>query len=125
MYVYNVKVLAAIDGDTIECDVDLGLNVHKIERLRLSGVDTPELTSQDPAQRAHAQAAKDFVVDKLREAIVVRVSTEKPYSADKYGRWLGLFSYQYISDNKADSWRCLNTDLLTAGHAKPYAGGKR
>ena len=46
MYQYNANIRKVVDGDTIEIDIDLGLStwVHS-ERIRLYGIDTPEVWS--------------------------------------------------------------------------------
>lgn len=41
-YRYNAKVLRVVDGDTIDCMVELGFNVTMQIRFRLSGFDAPE-----------------------------------------------------------------------------------
>ena len=51
-----------IDGDTVVCQLDLGLRVHCEQPIRLTGVDAPELLSGDPAQRVAAQEARSRVV---------------------------------------------------------------
>ncbi len=41
-YTYRATCVRVVDGDTLELDVDLGFGVHKIDRFRLLGIDTPE-----------------------------------------------------------------------------------
>ena len=47
MYEYKAKLLRVIDGDTIDCVIDLGFNVRLKERIRLKGIDTPETRTRD------------------------------------------------------------------------------
>ena len=42
MYEYRAKLVRAVDGDTIDCEVDLGFTVFIKARFRLAGIDTPE-----------------------------------------------------------------------------------
>jgi micrococcal nuclease len=43
-YVYRIKALVAvIDGDTIDLDLDLGFSLVLRQRVRLYGLDAPEL----------------------------------------------------------------------------------
>ena len=42
MYEYKAKLVRVIDGDTIDCIIDLGFDVRLKERIRLKGIDTPE-----------------------------------------------------------------------------------
>ena len=39
---YNAKVLRVVDGDTIDCMVDLGFNVTMKIRFRMVGYNAPE-----------------------------------------------------------------------------------
>ncbi|HSV30240.1 MAG TPA: thermonuclease family protein [Candidatus Omnitrophota bacterium] len=52
---YDAQVLRVIDGDTFEARVPVWLGLDMTVRIRLRGVDTPELHGPCPAQ---AQAAK-------------------------------------------------------------------
>ena len=36
-----------VDGDTIDLLIDLGFNAWKKERIRLSGINTPETRTKD------------------------------------------------------------------------------
>jgi micrococcal nuclease len=120
MYEYRVVFRNAVDGDTVDVVIDLGLNVHKAERLRLAGLDAPELRAKDPAQRKAAEEAQAYVRQMLSAASAITVRTDKPYSTDKYGRWLGTVSFTINGET-----RCLNDELIAQGHAKPYDGGVR
>jgi len=51
-----------IDGDTVVMQIDLGFRTHMEQPIRITGVDTPELLSADPAERVAAQEAKSHVV---------------------------------------------------------------
>ena len=42
MYQYKAKITRIIDGDTVDCDIDLGFKVILAkQRIRLYGIDTP------------------------------------------------------------------------------------
>lgn len=60
-YTYRAKALTIHDGDTFTADVDLGFGTHTWVRLRLHGVNCPELSAQDGS----GQRAKDFTVHLL------------------------------------------------------------
>jgi len=121
MYEYKATVDAVIDGDTIDVDIDLGFRVATNQRVRLRGVDTPEMNSSDPAKRAKAQEAKAFVVKWLEswagEGRVVLIRSHKPGGGDKYGR--------FLADVIAPGGRSLATDLIAEGHAVAYDGGAK
>lgn len=42
MYEYKAVILNVVDGDTFDLDIDLGFNVHTLERVRLLDIDCPE-----------------------------------------------------------------------------------
>ena len=52
MQEYSGKVLRVVDGDTVDCIIDLGFDISIRKRCRLHGIDTPEVRSKDPDQRA-------------------------------------------------------------------------
>ena len=58
MYTYSCKVLKVVDGDTLDLEIDLGFNVRIKERIRLYGVDTPEVFGA--AASSEGAAASDF-----------------------------------------------------------------
>ena len=47
MYVYKCEIVKVIDGDTLDVLIDLGFNIKMKERVRLLGVDTPEVFGQN------------------------------------------------------------------------------
>ena len=58
-FVYNATLDRIVDGDTFDCILDLGFDVklHK-QRVRLSGIDTPESRTRDLAEKKLGLAAK-------------------------------------------------------------------
>ena len=80
IYTYQAVVLRVVDGDTLWVDIDLGFKFSVVQKLRLRGIDCPEMNTKK------GQKAKRFV-----EAIVkvsgskVLITTTKP---DKYDRYL-------------------------------------
>ena len=130
MYEYGVKVLRVLDGDTIECEIDLGFNVKKTETLRLTGVDTPEKNGPTEAERTAAHKASIFTASTLlavsdpTNPLQFKVQTAKPYDTDKYGRWLGTIFWRKKLD-APNLWHNHNADLIAGGFAKKYDGGKK
>jgi micrococcal nuclease len=113
MFEYFARVHEIIDGDTLDVSVDLGFHIQHIIRLRLYGIDTPELKSKDANERQLANLAAKKLTD-LLEGKVVTVKTHK--SSDKYGRYLAEIIHDGVNINKL---------LLTEGLAKEYYGGKK
>jgi micrococcal nuclease len=119
MYEYRVKkVLAVIDGDTIDVDIDLGFNVSYTQRVRLAGIDTPESRTKDLKEKALGLEVKEFLKKQLKDALSVTIKTEKPDSSEKYGRILG---WLYVNEND----KSLNELMIEQGYAWTYDGGTK
>jgi micrococcal nuclease len=109
-FVYRLKVLAkVVDGDTVDLDLDLGFSLTLRQRVRLYGVDAPELRSKDPAEKARAQESQAFVSQWFAQPGAVLVRTTKE---EKYGRML--------ADCYREGAPSLCTELLERGLAQPY-----
>lgn len=82
-YCYRAEYVRAVDGDTVDLNVDLGFRVRKLIRVRILGLDTPELREPNgPEARLYAGALLSHGED-----FPLRVVTYKD-KTDKYGRWL-------------------------------------
>lgn len=121
MYTYKARIIKVVDGDTVDCKLDLGFYFYAEKRVRLSGIDAPETNSPDKLLREAAAKTKARLINILenREIYVV---TELD-KTDKYGRVLGVF-YENLKDvgNAANS---INIKLVQEGLASRYSGGKR
>jgi micrococcal nuclease len=109
-YIFNAIINNVVDGDTVDAIVDLGFYVNYNTRLRLYGINTPELHATDPAVRAKALEAKNYVISKLPVGTAVTLQT---FGQEKYGRFLAKV---FISDYN------LNDDLVAQGLASIYFG---
>ena len=111
-YIYKAIVERVVDGDTLLLRIDLGFQVLKRQRLRLSSIDTPSL--DEPLGK---KAAK-FVRDQLAKVDFVMVKTGK---IDIYGRYVGHVFYSMSTQNKEtifQSGRYLNQELVDKGLAR-------
>lgn len=120
-YIYRFFMTRAIDGDTIVGTLDLGFDIKFFERkFRLAGIDTPEMNSKDPAQRAKAQAARDFVKHALdgNTSVVIQTIKSKAGSdaVDSFGRYLAIVCY---TDPDGVQHQ-LNEQLLELGLAEGF-----
>lgn len=116
MYEYRVKsVLAVVDGDTIDVDIDLGFDISITKRVRLAGIDTPESRTSDKAEKVLGLEVKNLLKETLKKATTVVIKTEKPDSSEKYGRVLG---WLYI-DGAEQSF---NEAMIASGYAWEYMG---
>lgn len=119
MYDYKAQVVNVVDGDTVDLDVDLGLDVHVNLRVRLYGINTPEKTG---TTKEAGMAAKKFAEGWLRNrAIGVKTVKDKQ---EKFGRYLAIIEdASHPEDGVIKT--SLNQALIEAGHAVQYFGGKR
>jgi len=114
MYEYRAKVLSVYDGDTITVLVDLGFNTFRKIKIRLYGINTPELKSKDENERKLAKKAKLVLQNKiLNKDIIIKTFKDKK---GKYGRYLAEIYVNNININEL---------MVKQGFAKPYFGGKR
>lgn len=112
-FVYNATLERIVDGDTFDCCLDLGFDVklHK-QRVRLSGIDTPESRTRDLSEKKLGLAAKE----RLKELCTGKFKI-KSLGKGKYGRILGI---PYTEDGKD-----ICEILIKEGHAVEYHGGTK
>lgn len=106
MYEYKAEVKKVVDADTVDLVIDLGFNIKVQKRVRVLGIDAPEVRTDE------GKEAKQFVESYLQVGAEVIVRTERDKN-DKYGRFLADIIHQGIPLSKV---------LLDKGLAKPYAG---
>ena len=116
MYEYRVKtVLAVVDGDTIDVEIDLGFDISITKRVRLAGIDTPESRTTNKEEKVLGLEVKELLKKKLKDAKQIVIRTEKPDSSEKYGRVLG---WLYLEGDGES----VNTALIAGGYAWGYMG---
>ena len=81
MYEYKAKVIKVYDGDTVTVILDLGFNVTIKERLRLAGINTPEVRGVEKVEGKISR-------DRLRELILGEEVIVKTSKRGKYGRYI-------------------------------------
>ena len=127
MYTYNiVDVNRIVDGDTVDVTIDLGFSILYKTRVRLYGINTPEVRTKDLEEKKRGQAASQRLSDIIDEAEfsgyeLILESTEK----DKYGRYLGIIYIRKQEQQGVFFDIDVNQQLIKEGHAVPYYGGKR
>lgn len=122
-YIRRCRILRVVDGDTLDCEIDLGFNMRVTERIRLLGVNAPEAKGETKGAAGAATAfveqwldrnsTRSFSFDGVGDWerwFILR--TEKD---DAFGRWLG-----HISCESGGFYTSLNDALLIAGHAVPW-----
>lgn len=112
MYIYAAIVNRVVDGDTLDLTVDLGFNIKKDMRVRLHGVDTPEVygVKKTSEEYQKGKAASEFVIQwlaVLNNKVVIQTHKDKQ---GKYGRYLAT-----VINPSNDL--TLNEALIENGHA--------
>ncbi len=79
-YRYRAALVRVIDGDTYVLEVDLGFRVSTTLEVRLRGVDTPELPTQEGA------SARAFALSALSGAQKIVIESVKDKRS--FARWV-------------------------------------
>lgn len=92
MYEYRVRNVRVVDGDTIDCDIDLGFGVTlSQQRVRLNGIDTPEKRTRDPLEKKAGILATEFVERWFASQSEYTLLSQEFNPTGKFGRILGDF----------------------------------
>ncbi|MCZ6635150.1 MAG: DUF1016 N-terminal domain-containing protein, partial [bacterium] len=111
---YTAVVVEIIDGDTLWVDIDCGFHIYTLQKVRLRGIDTPELKT------AEGQRARDFVNAALENLPFIAVTTTRP---DKYDRYLTDIFYHSGTEDPEVVLRegtFLNRAILKTGLAERF-----
>lgn len=111
MYEYRAQILRVVDGDTVHARVDLGFDVRFDMKLRLAGINAPEMkTPEGPP--AKARLVELLGLAELGGAVsVVTIRTQKD-KQEKYGRYLATLIMADGTD--------VNARMIAEGQAVPY-----
>jgi micrococcal nuclease len=114
MYRYKADLIRVVDGDTWDVRIDLGFKMTTEQRVRLAGIDTPEIWRQkkDSEEYKKGMAASEYVKQRLAEhqnQFIIETTKE----AGVYGRYLATI---YLPDNASS----FNQELIDEGHAEVY-----
>jgi micrococcal nuclease len=82
MYEYQAKVIRVVDGDTIEVEVDLGFHIKMNMKIRLAGINAPEMST------AEGKKTKAEMIHLLEDQTVTLLTIKD--KQEKYGRYLGV-----------------------------------
>ena len=111
---HAVDVIRTIDGDTFEARVHVLPGRDLLTRVRLRGIDAPELKAACPQELQMAEAASSALRDLLGQGGV----TIYHIGPDKYqGRVVAD-----VATGKTDN---VSAALLAGGYARSYTGGRR
>lgn len=111
---YAVEVLRVVDGDTFEARVNLWPGLHTTTKVRLRGIDAPEMSARCSEERTKAEGARNALRTILDqgEVGIARVTLEK------YGG-------RVLADALTHATPDVSEAMLVTGHVRPYSGGRR
>ena len=114
MFEYKAQLIRVVDGDTLDCRIDLGFSVFVKKRVRLMGIDTWESRTRDLEEKKKGLAAKSRLIGLLQadDGEFTLIS----YGVGKFGRVLG--EIEVTAGNVCDI-------LVAEGHAYAYFGGNK
>jgi micrococcal nuclease len=125
IYIYKASLIRVVDGDTVELVIDQGFSDFTEQKMRLYGIDSPEMRTN--AGKALTNALRSQYPEGSKLAVQSIEGPKKKQFQDKYGRYLAI-----IYDEKPESPReitngqkilevaptSLNARLIVEGHAK-------
>ena len=107
------KVISVYDGDTITVASYLKGDPQCYKfKVRLNGIDSPELRGSSSTEKHHAIESRDALKDRILDKIIHL----NILGTEKYGRILGDVIYNGEDINK---W------MIEKGYAIPYNGGTK
>ncbi|GAB4179354.1 MAG: hypothetical protein OHK0024_17690 [Thalassobaculales bacterium] len=108
------QVLAVIDGDTLAVRAHVWLGQTVETKVRLAGIDTPELRGRCPRERALAEQARQRLSDAVAGGEVVLT-----------GIHFGKYAGRVVATVHTPAGQDLAAMLRGAGLARAYRGGGR
>lgn len=108
-YTYAATLIRVIDGDTVDVTIDVGFHLTTVQRLRLLGINAPEM--HGPSHVAGI-SAKAWLIEAL-DGKTLYVRTHK---SDVFGRWLA----ELLAVSEDGSEININQAMLDAGQAVAF-----
>jgi len=99
LYTYRARITDVYDGDTVTADIDLGLSIWaRGEKMRLYGIDTPEIRGGKAITKQKAKEARDFLRSQvLNRPVILRTIKDRK---GKYGRYLTIIYKDGVNINE-------------------------
>jgi endonuclease YncB( thermonuclease family) len=111
---FPAEVLRVIDGDTFEARVHVWPGLDITTKVRLRGIDAPEMKADCRSEAVKAEAAR-MALQLLLSRGDVSIARVTP---DKYGG-------RVVADAMTRSTPDVSAAMLEAGHVRRYTGGRR
>lgn len=110
----TAEVIRVIDGDTFEARVHAWPGIEITTRVRLRGIDAPEMSANCRAEAIKADASRAALQSILAQGGVAIMRL----SPDKYGG-------RVVADASTRATPNVSAAMLDGGHARRYDGGRR
>ena len=115
----DITLNRVIDGDTVDVDIHLGFNVTlSNQRIRLSGIDTPEIHSSDQDEKHYGNLAKTAASIWIQ----THPGSQLLYNADNYHDKFGRILGDLAPPHNASDSESLCEYLVRKHHAVRYEG---
>ena len=111
---YPADVVRVLDGDTFEARVRVWPGLEITTKVRMRGIDAPELRAHCAEERVRAEAARTALSELLAQG---QVGISR-VGLDKYGG-------RVVADASARDTASVAAALLASGHVRRYGGGHR
>ncbi|MFQ5775871.1 MAG: thermonuclease family protein [Kiloniellaceae bacterium] len=112
-------VVAVLDGDTLEVRARVWLGLAVTTRVRLAGVDAPELSGKCARERALGARARAYVTARIEAA------SGTPGRVVLHDIRNGKFAGRVLARVETARGEDLGRGLVAAGLARPYHGKRR
>ena len=113
----EARVIDIYDGDTVTVRAKVWLGQEVEIKVRLNGIDTPEMRGKCPEEKVLAQQARAFTEARINESATATVLLRDA----QYGKYAGRVLGRLETANGED----LTTALIKANLGREYHGGKR
>lgn len=110
----KAQLVRVLDGDTFELMIQIWIDQHIQTKLRLNGVDTPEIKGKCDKEIKLAHNARETAKKWLEDEAFILKNVS-------YGKYAG----RVLGDIERSNGESLSQLLINQGLARPYKGGKR
>jgi micrococcal nuclease len=107
------QVISVYDGDTLTVRARIWLGQEIETKVRLDGIDAPELRGKCKGEKEMAKKARDFLAKLAGSTVMLRNI--------RYGKYAGRVLAKVFTEGGDD----LVASLIHSGHGRAYSGGKR
>jgi len=108
------EITSIYDGDTFRCNIrNFPSIIGQRMGIRIAGIDTPEMRGKTEREKTLAKEAKQFTVEKLRNAKKIELRNMKR------GKYFRIVANVFVDG------RDLGKMLIKAGLAVAYDGGTK